>query len=135
MFAQAPPALEYNLTVDPANLRQIGVTLHIARAPDTVRLAMAAHPEYDDRYRRYVTGFAAESRGMARPVVREDSAVWRVAGTGGDLTVRYAIALPEVQSPRAAWRPYLTPTGGLVGGPHSFMYLLGAERSAASVVL
>ena len=134
MFAQAPPALEYHLTVDPANLRQIGVTLHIARAPDTVRLAMAAHPEYDDRYRRYVTGFAAESRGMARPVVREDSAVWRVAGTGGDLTVRYAIALPEVQSPRAAWRPYLTPTGGLVGGPHSFMYLLGAERSAASVV-
>jgi predicted metalloprotease with PDZ domain len=132
--AQAPPALEYRLSVDPANLRQIAITLHIARAPDTVRLAMAAHPEYDDRYRRYVTGFVAESRGVARPVVREDSAVWRVAGTGGDLTVRYTIALPEVESPRAAWRPYLTPTGGLVGGPHSFMYLLGAESSPSSVV-
>lgn len=132
--AQRPPALEYRLTVDPASLRQIGITLHIGRAPDTVRLAMAAHPEYDDRYRRYVTGFAAESRGVALPVVREDSAVWRVAGTGGDLTVRYAITLPEMESPRAAWRPYLTPTGGLVGGPHSFMYLLGAEAAPSTVV-
>jgi predicted metalloprotease with PDZ domain len=94
---------------------------------------MAAHPEYDDRYWRYVVDLVADSEGRARPVVREDSAVWRVEAPRGEVTVRYAIRLPPAQPPRAAWRPFLSPTGGLVGGPHSFMYIVGDELAPSEV--
>src|SRR5438309_2210561 len=36
---------------------------------------------------------------------------------------------------RAAWRPYLTPAGGLVGGPHSFMYIVGSTLAPSFVAL
>lgn len=132
-FNRAQPVVSYRLTVSAADTTRIGVTMHIRNAPDTIRLAMAAHPEYDDRYWRYVVEPGAESGGRARPMVREDSAVWRVVAPGGEVTVRYAIRLPAPQSPRAAWRPFLAPTGGLVGGPHSFMYILGQELAPSEV--
>ena len=127
------PGVTYHVSVDSSAPRRIEVTLRIANPTDTVRLAMAAHPEYDDRYWRHVSGLTAERGGRGLPVIREDSAVWRIAGGRGPLTVRYAIALPAAESPRAAWRPFLAPTGGLVGGPHTFMYPLGQEFSASRV--
>jgi len=132
-FGRAQPVISYRLTVSAADTTRIDVTMHIRNAPDTIRLAMAAHPEYDDKFWRYVVEPAADSEGRARPVVREDSAVWRVVAPGGDVTVRYAIGLPAREASRAAWRPFLTPTGGLVGGPHSFMYVLGQELAPAVV--
>src|SRR5256886_12627345 len=56
----------------------------------------------------------------AATVTREDSALWRVVAPGGEALVRYRMRLPAPESPRAAWRPFLAPTGGLVGGPHAF---------------
>ena len=132
-FSRAQPVISYRLSVSAADTTRIAVTMHIRNASDTIRLAMAAHPEYDDRYWRYVVEVGAESGGQARPVVREDSAVWRVVVPGGDVTVRYAISLPALQPGRAAWRPFLAPTGGLVGGPHSFMYVLGQELAPSEV--
>lgn len=132
-FSRAQPVISYRLSVSAADTTRIAVTMHIRNASDTIRLAMAAHPEYDDRYWRYVVEVGAESGGQARPVVREDSAVWRVVVPGGDVTVRYAISLPAPQPGRAAWRPFLAPTGGLVGGPHSFMYVLGQELAPSEV--
>jgi len=65
-----------------------------------------------------------------------DSAVWRFEAPRGFVTVRYRIALPpSEQGLRAAWKPFLTPTGGLVGGPHAFMYQLGAEAMPVAVIL
>ena len=59
---------------------------------------------------------------------REDSALWRVRAPGGEALVRYRIHLPAESRPlRSAWIPFLAPSGGLVGGPHSFMYIVGAE--------
>ena len=132
-FSRAQAVVSYRLTVSAADPGRIGMTMYIRNAPDTIRLAMAAHPEYDDRYWRYVVDLVAESGGRSRPVVREDSAVWRVVAPGGAVTVRYGISLPAPQSPRAAWRPFLAPTGGLVGGPHSFMYILGQELAPSEV--
>src|SRR5258705_8715400 len=69
-------------------------------------------------------------------VARVDSAVWQVTAPRGFVTVRYRIALPAVEPGlRSSWKPFLTPTGGLVGGPHSFMYMLGAEDSLVGVTL
>jgi predicted metalloprotease with PDZ domain len=62
--------------------------------------------------------------------------VWRVSGTGGALIVHYRIQLPPPEDGvRPSWVPFLAPTGGLTGGPHAWMYVLGAEDAPASVEL
>ncbi len=128
------PAIEYTLRVDSADLSGWSVTLRLRTTSDTFRLAMAAHPEYDDRYWRYVRDFAVEP--TAATFTKVDSAVWEVVAPRGLVTVRYRIVLPPAPpGPRAAWRPFLTPSGGLLGGPHAFMYLIGAERMPATVTL
>ena len=110
--------------------------MRIRNAPDTLRLAMFAHPEYDDQYFRYVAGLVVEGPGGAVPVARLDSALWRAVVPGGHAVVRYSMQLPaQTTARRQAWKAYLTPTGGLVGGPHSFMYLLGATLAPAHVTL
>jgi len=130
------PVIHYTLRVDPADLTGWDVEIRLRNVPDTFRLAMAAHPEYDDRYWRYVAGLRVESNGGAATITRGDSAVWRVRAPGGSVVVRYRIALPApAPLPRAAWRPFLTPTGGLIGGPHAFMYVIGAELAPAHVTL
>lgn len=135
-FDATQPVISYRLRVDSADLGAIAVELRVRNAPDTVRLAMAAHPEYDDRYWRYLEGPEIEARDVRVAAVREDSAVWRVVAPGGAFTARYRIRLPApAESPRAGWRPFLSPTGGLVGGPHSFLYLVGHTLAPAHVVL
>ncbi|HEX2078107.1 MAG TPA: PDZ domain-containing protein [Longimicrobium sp.] len=132
----APAPVAYVLTVDSADLSGWAVEMRIPDAPETMRLVMAAHPEYDDAFRRFVRDFTAESRGGAAEVVREDSAVWRVRSPGGEVTVRYRVGVPPGEEGfRGAWVPFLTPTGGLTGGPHAFMYVLGREQAPARVEL
>jgi predicted metalloprotease with PDZ domain len=97
---------------------------------------MVAHTEYDDEYWRYLIGLQGESARGAVRVTREDSSLWRVAGPAGDVTLRYRVRFPA--SPpmqQASWKAHLTPDGGLVGGPHSFLYVPGAERSPVRVTL
>src|SRR5437762_12257030 len=96
---------------------------------------MVAHPEYDDRYWRFVEALRVETLHGAATVTREDSALWRVVAPGGEAVVRYRIHLPPAESPRAAWRPFLAPTGGLVGGPHAFLYVVGATLGSSHVTL
>ncbi len=134
--ALTAPVVGYTLRVREADLSRFDVELRIRGASDTIRLAMAAHPEYDDRFWRYVDGVRAEVPNGAAVVAREDSALWRVVAPGGEVVVRYAIRLPAAEAgQRASWRPFLAPTGGLVGGPHAFMYVLGGTRAPAHVTL
>jgi len=134
-FARSQPVVHYTLRVDTADLSLIAVELRLRNVADTVRLAMVAHPEYDDRYWRFVEDLRVDTPGGAGAVAREDSAVWRVTTRGSEAVVHYRIRLPPPVSPRAAWRPFLTPTGGLVGGPHSFLYVVGATLAPAHVTL
>src|SRR5207249_12197141 len=138
LFAPAHPALkpsiQYTLRVDSTDLSGWTVEIRLRTTSDTIRLAMAAHPEYDDRYWRYVRDFAVEP--TAATFTKVDSAVWEVVAPRGLVTVRYRIVLsPAPPGPRAAWRPFLTPSGRLLGGPHAFMYLIGAERMSPTVTL
>src|SRR6266508_3761328 len=133
-YPAVKPSIQYTLRVDSADLSGWNVEIRLRTSSDTVRLAMAAHPEYDDRYWRYVRNFAVETEGAT--VTRVDSAVWQVVAPPGVVNVRYRIALPPAEAgPRASWRPFLTPTGGLIGGPHAFMYVLGSEDSTVLVEL
>jgi predicted metalloprotease with PDZ domain len=135
-FARSQPVITYALRVDAANLSGFDVAMRVRNAPDTFRVAMAAHPEYDDRYWRFVENLRVEAGDRPGVVTREDSALWRVAAPGRDVTIRYRIRLPAPEgAQRAAWRPFLSPTGGLTGGPHAFMYVLGATLAPSHVRL
>jgi predicted metalloprotease with PDZ domain len=133
VFHPNTPLISYTLAVREDALSFIDVEMRLRNVPDTFRVAMVKHPEYDDQYWRYVEGLTLIGTGS---IVRLDSALWRVATRGGEATLRYRIHLPEATSPtRAAWRPFLSPTGGLIGGPHSFMYIVGATDAPSTVAL
>jgi predicted metalloprotease with PDZ domain len=135
-FARSQPVVSYSLRIDATDLSGFDVEMRVGNAPDTLRIAMAAHPEYDDRYWRFVDGPRVDAGGRGGIVTREDSALWRVVAPGGDATIRYRIRLPAPEGPpRAAWRPFLAPTGGLTGGPHAFMYLPSATLAPSHVTL
>jgi predicted metalloprotease with PDZ domain len=133
-FARTHPVIHYVLRVDSADLSGFDVEMRVRNAADTFRLAMAAHPEYDDRFWRYVQGLRAESPRGNASISRIDSSLWRVSAPGGEAVVRYRIQLPAPETgARASWRPFLAPTGSLTGGPHTFMYVEGAPLAPAHV--
>jgi predicted metalloprotease with PDZ domain len=135
-YARAQPVIGYTLRVDAADLSGYDVELRVRNARDTFRLGMAAHPEYDDRFWRFVEGPSVTTRSGPGVVTLEDSALWRVVAPGGEAVVHYRIHLPSPdQVSPAGWRPFLAPSGGLVGGPHSFMYVMGATLAPAYVAL
>ena len=130
------PTIHYTLRVDSADLSRFSVEMRLRHMRDTFRLAMSAHPEYDDRYWRFVEDLSATSDSGAASVSPVDSALWRVTTRGGEVVVRYTVHLPPDEGPpRASWRPFLSPTGGLTGGPHAFMYVVGASAAPSHVTL
>jgi hypothetical protein len=135
-FDASQPVVGYTLRVDAADRSGFDVEVRIRNARDTVMLAMAAHPEYDDRFWRFVERMRVQSTRGGSSVARVDSALWRVIAPGGESIVRYRIHLPPPEpAPRAAWRPYLDAIGGLVGGPHAFMYLVDAPLIPSHVTV
>lgn len=129
-----PPEVTYTVRADPTDTSGFDVAIHLRHAPASFELAMYRHPEYDDRYWRYLDGVSVDGAGTR--ITRADSAVWRVTGAASDVTVRYRLRLPpETGLQRQAWRPFLTLTGGLVDGPHALLYVVGAEGAPARVVL
>jgi predicted metalloprotease with PDZ domain len=131
----SPTKVEYTLRVDSA-ASEIAVEMLIHSAPAEFRLAMSTHAEYDDQYWRYVSDLRGESARGAATVIREDSSLWRIGGAAGDVTIRYRVHFPtSAPMQQASWKGHLTPRGGLVGGPHSFLYLVGAELAPVRVTL
>jgi predicted metalloprotease with PDZ domain len=137
LLSQHPhPRISYKIRVNASDLSGFDVEMRVHDAGATVRIAMASHPEYDDRYWRYVENLTAESYGARLQVISEESALWRVVAPGGNLTVKYRIHLPPQTTPtRAAWKPFLSPTGGLIGDLHSLIYVVGATSAPARVML
>jgi predicted metalloprotease with PDZ domain len=135
-YAHSQPVVSYALRIAAGDTTGFTVEMRIHDAPDTFRLAMMTHPEYDDRYWRFVTGLRAESPRSDAVITRLDSALWRVSAPGGEVVVRYRLQLPTITTPtRSAWRAFVSATGGLVGGPHSFMYIVGNELAPVHVTL
>lgn len=128
-------AIEYRLRIDDADTTAFHVTMRLRAASTPVRIAWAKHPEYDDRFWRHVVDMRASSVRGPLAVVLEDSAVWRVDGAQGLTTVTWRVSPPVEQLPRAAWRPFLSRRGALVGGIHAFPYVVGAESAPAVVQL
>jgi predicted metalloprotease with PDZ domain len=133
-FARTDPVINYILRLDSADLSGFDIEMRIRNAPDTFRVAMAAHPEYDDRFWRFVEGMRVETPRGTGEIIRLDSALWRIRAAGGEATLRYRIRLPPPEAgQRASWRPFMSPTGALSGGPHAFMYIVSAPLAPAHV--
>lgn len=140
-------SVAYVLTLAPGDTTGFDVEMRIRGAPDSVTVAWVRHPEYDDRFWRYVENMRVEPAARGARASREactevtaampcDSARWRVVtAANGEATLRWRVRVPFERRPRASWRPFIAPTGALVGGPHSFPYIVGAERIPARVTL
>ncbi|HKC37223.1 MAG TPA: PDZ domain-containing protein [Chitinophagaceae bacterium] len=120
------PVVDYLLTVDSTDFTSFAVEMKISNVADTFHVAMVAHPEYDDRYWKYVEDIFVEAKNGKGKIIREDSSLWKIITNGKEAVLHYRIHLPTVTGIRSSWKAYLTLTGGLVGGPHSFMYVVGA---------
>src|SRR2546430_639999 len=104
-FARTQPVVHYTLRVDVGDLSGFDVELRLHNLPDTFRVAMVAHPEYDDRYWRYVEALHVETPHGAATVAREDSALWRGGGPGGGGPARYPRPPPPPPGPPPPGRP------------------------------
>ena len=58
---QKTPVISYVLKVDETDLSGYNVEMHIKNVPDTFRIAMVKHPEYDDQFWRFVKDIHAET--------------------------------------------------------------------------
>lgn len=133
-FSRAHPIINYVLRVDSTDLSGWSVEMHIRNAPDSFRVALARHPEYHDRWFRYMEGLTISAPDRPATIAGVDSGPWIVRAQGGESVIRYRFRNPAPELPqRAAWRPFLTPTGGLTGGPQAFMYVVGAELAPSHV--
>jgi predicted metalloprotease with PDZ domain len=130
------PSIAYTLTINPADLSGFDVTMRITGAPEAMRLAMAVHPEYNDRFWRYVRDLRAESSGKPVQVAGEKENSWRVRTTNGEAIVRYRIQLPqENPTSRAVWHSALRADGASINSTDTFFYLPDFPRSPVRVAL
>ena len=135
-LAQRSVTVDYTLRVDARDTTMFEVEMRPRGVGRRFDVAMARHPEYDDRFWRFVETLRVVSP-AGGTVTRADSAVWRVElpVAAREATLRWRVRVPFEPRPRASWRPFLSSTGALGGGPHSFMYVVGAERARSTVTL
>ncbi|MBD0280037.1 MAG: hypothetical protein ICV81_19045, partial [Flavisolibacter sp.] len=135
-YHQKQPIINYTITVDEADLSAFAVQMHIRNSGDSFRVAMFTHPEYDEKYWRQIEQLQVESSKGKAQIKREDSALWSIKAPGGEAVIRYRMRLPsESNGQRAAWRLFLTPTGGLIGGPYTYLYIVGNTLAPSHVTV
>lgn len=125
------PVLDYTLAVNPDDLATVQITMRLRNLPASFHLAMVRHFLTGDRYWRYVEDLQIVP-GM---IAREQDGLWRVNGAGSDATVRYRVRLEDKGASRVVSKPFLTPTGGLFGDLHMFLYVVEAAQAPAHVLL
>ncbi|HEY9165339.1 MAG TPA: PDZ domain-containing protein [Candidatus Kryptonia bacterium] len=132
----AKPIIHYTVTIDSANLSGFRVDMKIHDAPDTLWLAFAQHPEYNEFFWKNLRDLTVECDGEIVPIVREDSALWRAVVRKPDVVVHYRFEMTKETSPRrGSWRLFLRETGGLIGGVQTFLYIVGCEDARSTVTL
>ena len=134
----AQPRVSYKIRIDSARTDAIEVTLRLSRVPETLRLAMKVHPEYDARAWRdleivRVDDTANDATASAE---RADSTLWRVHLPGGRGRLVYRVRVTSVPaSSRRAWQLFVRATGALINPPDVLLYLPDFPRVPAEVHL
>ena len=133
-YSVTQPVISYLLRIEAGDTSSFSVEMKIKNIADTFSVAMVAHPEYDDKYWRYVNDITVTGKKGPGTVQRQDSSLWKIKTNGNEAVLKYKIDLPLSRDQfRSSWKAFLTPTGGLVGGPHSFMYIVGFTLAPAYV--
>ncbi len=129
------PVVSYTLRVDPADTAGFAMEMRVRNVPDTFRVAMAAHPEYDNRAWRWLSDLRVEGRQGGGTVTRVDSTIWRVVAPGGEGVLRWRVGVPDEARPRAAWRASISTRGAFIPGPDAFLYVIGGELAPVHVAV
>ena len=128
------PRIFYTLTIDTADLSGFDVTMQIEGAPKTIRVAMAVHQEYNDRFWRYVRNLRADELGKPVAIALERENAWRIQTQSGEATVHYRIQLPpENPTNRAVWHTALRANGASINSTDTFFYLPDYPHSPVSI--
>jgi predicted metalloprotease with PDZ domain len=125
------PVIHYTIRIDTSDLSFINVEMRVRNIADSFCVAMFVHPEYDDRFYRFVEDVRVDEG----TIQRLENTLWKVHTNASEIIIHYKIHLPQERIPRAAWRPFLSTTGGLIGGPQSYFYVVGATLAPAYVHL
>ncbi|MFL5572155.1 MAG: hypothetical protein ACJ78R_01435 [Gemmatimonadaceae bacterium] len=133
------PVVAYTVTIDPRDTTSISVAMVIqaATTPDT-RVAMAVHPEYNDRFWRYVRDLRADVDGKPVVITPLTDHSWRVPTPIGKhrTTIQYRIQLPiESATSRPVWHTTVRSNGASLNSTDTFFYLPDFARSLVSVAL
>jgi predicted metalloprotease with PDZ domain len=140
------PVVSYTVTIDPADTTRIRVAMVIQSATSPVtHVAMAVHPEYNDRFWRYIRDLHAEvfekrngGRGSGKPltITADDDHSWSVPTPTGSTIVTYRIQLPpESPTNRPVWHSTLRSNGASLNSTDTFLYLRDFPRSPVAVGL
>jgi predicted metalloprotease with PDZ domain len=129
------PLINYTLIINDSDLTSYQVQMHISHVPDTFRLAMVKHFEYDDRFRRFIKDFTVQGKNGTAQITRQDSALWKIITTGNEAAVSYRIQPPVNNGQHGSWIPFLASNGALAGGPQSFMYIVGHTKIPSQVTV
>ena len=136
--AKPQPHIYYTVRIDTADLSGFDVTMQIEGAPRSIRLAMAIHPEYNDRFWRHVRNLRAESMGKPTrlAVAVEADNAWRVYTRNGYAIVHYRIEVPrENPNSRAVWHTTLRADGASINSTDTFLYLTDFPLAPVKVTL
>src|SRR5687768_13951899 len=98
LTAVGAPSIEYKITINATDLSGFDVEMQVPSAPAHARIAMAVHPEYNDRYWRFIENFSAtDARGRNVQFKKEEDTVWRIENERGNILIRYRLRLPPHQ--------------------------------------
>ena len=118
------PEISYNVSVDPGDSSSISVWMQIGRAPRSMRVAMAVHPEYDDRFWRYITDWHVDGANRLALLTVDRENVWRVITHAGYANLSYRVRLPrENPTNHPVWHTFIRSDGGSINPVDTFLYL------------
>jgi predicted metalloprotease with PDZ domain len=129
--AAQKPVFDDTLTVNTNDCSSVVVAMRMRNLPDQFHLATVRHFLIDDRPWRYVDDLRLSSGTIAR----EQDGLWRVTGAGPDATLRYRVVFKRPEDSDEARKPFLTPSGGLIGDLHAFLFAVEAPEAPARVAL
>lgn len=105
--------------------------MRMRNMPDHFHLATVRHFLVDDRPWRFVVELSLSSG----TITQEQDGLWQVVGASPDATLRYRVVLKRPTEDDEARKPFLTPSGGLIGDLHTFLYAVEAPKARAQVRL
>ena len=132
------PTVYYELLVDPADPFSIRVNISVGGrgVSRSVRLGMATHAEYDDRFWRYLTDWQVTGYPKRAIVAIDRDNVWRVISHAGYARLGYSIRLPhEDSTARPVWHTALRSDGGSINPIDTFLYLADYPNAEVHITL